>query len=214
MTLVFIEIILNSCMDIRRIIDLVETVRSVDAFLLSEDFNQAAFLSRVQAVQALIARGATEGERAAAQTALERLMARAEQEIATLPPEQRANFRHMLKRMSEPEPKGYTPLDYPPRPSPSYYEPIQGRYGSLDPDIQATVVPLDDDSFQLTIDIVSQRGMVRNKLEHLRFATGMGKARSPQGDIFKFAGNHAQFGINGTEQEIRAKLNAYNLRKE
>ena len=60
--------------------------------ILNEEFNVSSFLERARGVQALIDRGAYEGEKAAARMAMDRLVARANASRNELTPTQWADF--------------------------------------------------------------------------------------------------------------------------
>jgi hypothetical protein len=78
---------------------LLETVILLESFLL-EAFDTARFLDRARGVMELVRRGATEGERQAGRLAMDRMMARAKEEMAAMSAGDRERFMTALKNLS------------------------------------------------------------------------------------------------------------------
>lgn len=83
-------------MDIRRHQRLIETIHLAEQFLL-ELFDVEKFVARIKGVAELMRRGATEGERAAAEMAYHRMMARAKEEMEAHSPAERDRFMARIK---------------------------------------------------------------------------------------------------------------------
>lgn len=108
---------------LRSYINILEVYSIVDA-ILAEDFNQQTFLSRAKGVQALINRGASEGEKSAARAAMERMVAKAEAALPSMSPGERESFQRAFALIrsattqdaERARPRRPNPAEPPPRP--------------------------------------------------------------------------------------------------
>ena len=89
-------------MNIRSLLNLLNLVTESYLFEL---FDVERFLERAKGVQSLIDRGATEGEKSAARAAMERMVAKAEEQLAELSPTEQERFKQRFSAIRKGAPQ-------------------------------------------------------------------------------------------------------------